>query len=240
MKSLTNFLITLVASTLGGTALMASCQNYRVIEKSRVTVELKNTKHDRLGELDEIELYLETSINELDSSNFFSDFLGVTIYKVSPDFRIGSSKNSVPFQATTTIFNQEVDHALLYNKFLNLLVIENDIEVPIASGSIEVPIWAVTGGNHDDLIFSKSIQLTLSNLNGEAILIGNEQQDAIKIAITPSRVSALTEGELQGKIKELLSSRPTTRKEIKEANARLFYLDDLLQDKILDNCVTEF
>lgn len=240
MKSLINFFALLLVSTFFRTPLMASCENYRVIEKSRVNMEFKNTKHDRLGEFDEIELYLETSLNELDSTKFFSDFLGVTLYKVSPDFKIGSSKNSLPFHATKTIFDQEVDHSLLYNKFLNLLVVENDIEVPIASGSLEVPIWAITGGNHDDLIFSKSIQLNLSNFNGEIILINNGLQDALKITITPSQVSTPTKEELQGKINELLNSKPTTRKEIKAANARLFYLDDLLQDKILDNCVTEF
>lgn len=230
-----------------------TCQQFNLIEKSKLTITLKNTAHDRMGAYDEIGTGAYTSLKKLNEEDLFSDFFGDVTYKQGPLKKIGLQKINVAFNQTAIIFEKEAEHLDLYNQYLNLVIAEEDAQVPIASGSIEMPFFLLSGGNHDDLLFSISRKLKLNSLKGELISLENNMGDRIQIKITPSKISTIKKEDLIAKINKLRSELDVILKK-KESTGeshesmilnRAFdnalnkatYLQDILLNKIEGACL---
>lgn len=97
----------------------------------------------------------------------------------------------------------EISHDLLYGKHINILMVERDLAVPIGSGSIEVPFYIATGGNHDDLLFAKSVQMNFFNHKGSQVSFFNDEGDELSVVISPSIVKSMTRTNLQKKTAQL-------------------------------------
>lgn len=221
-----------------------TCQSYRITEKSNLRVVLSNTAHDRLGWNDEIIIEASTSTRKLDETRMFSDFFGSVTYKQNPNQRLGITKVEAGFNKNAIIFDQEIDHEKLYNQYLNLLVVDEDIAVPLASGSLEIPFYLLSGGNHDDLIFSLSKRLPLNNIHGLQFQAKNVKGDAVKILITPANTIVQTKEQIEQRILELKTELSSVREDNIRATKRshdvllkIIYLQDVLSGKIQGTCV---
>lgn len=182
-----------------------TCLQFGLVEKSKLTITLKNTAHDRMGSYDEIVTGAYSSHNKLNEEDLFSDFLGDVAYRQGPLKKIGLQKTDVLFNQSTTIFERETEHLDLYNQHLNLVIAEEDAQVPIGSGSIEMPFFLLSGGNHDDLLFNISRKLNLNSIKGTQFSLQNDLGDQIHIKIVPSKISTISKADLISKINKLRS-----------------------------------
>lgn len=238
---------------MNGAQASSNCQNLLVVDSVKIKTILKNTAHDRFGESDEIQLELSSSIKKLKEEKLFSDLLGITTYKQAPLDSFGYSRTDVRFYESKITSNQEIKHELLYGRYLNIVMVDEDIEVPLASGSIEVPFHFAAGGNHDDLIFAKSIKLDLSNQKGENLSITNDSGDELEIQISPSVVKKSKRLIVQENYKQLRADLDRISVELRQAEAhsmkayelnkqfnatygKASYLKDLLDGKIENSC----
>lgn len=238
---------------MNGVQASSNCQNLLVVESVKIKTILKNTAHDRLGESDEIQLELSSSNKKLNEEKLFSDLLGITTYKQAPLVFFGHTKTNVRFYESKITSNQEVKHELLYGRYLNIVMVDKDVEIPLASGSIEVPFHFAAGGNHDDLIFAKSIKLDLSNQQGENLSITNDSGDELEVQISPSIVKKSNRLVVQENYKQLRTDLDRIRLELRQAEAhsmkayelnkqfnatysKASYLKDLLDNKIENSC----
>lgn len=229
------------------------CQDLLVTESVRVKTILKNTAHDQFGENDEIKLELSSSNKKLNESKLFSDLFGITTYKQAPQDFFGHTNTNVRFYETEVTSNQEVKIELLYGRHLNIVMVDEDIEVPLASGSIEVPFYIASGGNHDDLIFAKSIKVDLTNQVGKTFSITNDSGDELEIQISPSATKKTNRLLVQENYKQLRTDLDRISLELRQTEAQSMkayelnkqfnttygkasYLKDLIDGKIENSC----
>ena len=190
----------LLLAVSGNTFASAECQKYNVIEKVKIRILLLNTSHDNLGVSDEINLVLATSKNKLDENKLFSDFSGTSLYHHEAGGFHSQIDTDVHFNNEKIVSDAEVNFEMIYDKYLNLVMSEKDIAVPLASGSIEMPFYFATGGNHDDLMFVKSFKIDLNSRNEQTILLQNSLGDQLELQIYSPTVSMMTKKELSAKI----------------------------------------
>lgn len=232
----------------------SDCQKLKLIETSRVKTTLHNTSHDSFGKNDEIRMELFSSTKKLDEKKLFSDFFGIVIYKQGPVDRLAVIQEKIQFNSKTTFSDVVVNHSSLYNKFLNIVMIDRDLQFPVASGSIEIPFVLLTGGNHDDLIFSRSIPLNLSQNSNIDFVLHNNSGDELEVSISPERVNVIDKEVLAVEFQKLneelvnkknylstaklnLIDHVKIEKNIRELEAKLVYYQDLLTGKIKDSCI---
>lgn len=251
MKSLSAVLAMIFLFNLAH-AQQSSCQQLIVPETSNVTITLLNTAHDRMGAMDEIRTEVSSSEKKLIEEDMLSDFFGSAVYKQGPLNNFGIVRTDVAFNTKAAIFNKEVKFDDLYNKHLNILITDEDAEVPLASGSIEMPFYLLSGGNHDDLIFSLSKKLKIQDLKGTRFSMTNDQGDQIEVSITTMKTKLMNREELKTQFSALREQLDviTKKKEsmghshealildraFSQTLARAIYVQDLLQGKITGSC----
>ena len=208
----------LLLAVSGNSFASAECQKYNVIEKVKMRSLLLNTSHDNLGESDEINLVLAASKNKLDENKLFSDFSGTKLYRQEAGGFYSRINTDVRFHTEKIVSDVEVNFEMIYDKYLNLVMSEKDIAVPLASGSVEVPFYVASGGNHDDLMFVKSFKIDLNSKNEQAILLQNSQGDQLELQIYSSSVSTMSKKELSAKIVEYTGMNNDLNAKIKAGN----------------------
>lgn len=193
------------------------CPELLVTESSKIKTTLKNSQHDYYGKNDEIKLSLGSSERKINEEDMFSDWSGTTFQNLSI-YSLGRVETEAPFYKTSQTSDLEVKHELLYNRYLNLVMVDIDIAVPLGPGSIEVPVYFATGGNHDDLIFSKSLKLDLLSHHGHVSTIRNNLGDELEISVSPSIVRKASREVIENEYSELRERLDTIQSDLKSTD----------------------
>lgn len=231
------------------------CQKLRLIESSIIKTKYFNTSHDFFGRHDEIEMAMSLSSTLIDEKKMFSDYWGIIgLHPGQTTNILPAVKKKVRFNSETEVSQIVVNHSLLYNKFLNIVMVDRDIKVPMASGSLEMPFVILSGGNHDDLIFSRSLAMDFSLRPDIKFVSQNQKQDKLEVVVYPHSFidierSVLIEEyqrinvEISNKMDMLKNSKISyisgakIEKEKRDLEAKLAYYKDLLDGKLKYSCI---
>jgi hypothetical protein len=205
------------------------CPELFVTDSSKIKTILKNTQHDYYGNNDEITLSIGSSDRKINEEDMFSDWAGATFQNLSIN-SLGRVETKAPFHKTALTSDLEVKQELLYNRYLNLVMVDRDLAAPLGSGSIEVPVYFATGGNHDDLIFSKSLKLDLLSHHGHQSTVRNNLGDELEITVSPSVVRIVARKDLEEEYSIIRGKLDNIQKSLKLADPSSMHYFKLNRD----------
>lgn len=230
-----------------------SAETCKVIREAKVTVTLKDTQHDLLGDNDEIQTSISLSRQKMDEDKMFSELLGANVYSPSVNYFFQLKKVDMPFHSEKVVLEEVVSFDELYASYLNLSIAEKDIQFPTGAGSVDLAFYFASGGNHDDEILSLSHKLNFKNMKGLMIIANNKEGDIAEVKIVPNKTIELSKTAIKfhynvfiktlDKIREIIEEEKSDKdavfkytKDLNKALASAAYLKDILAGKIEGAC----
>jgi hypothetical protein len=135
--------------------------------KSEITVGLSTTQHDYLGKQDEIAAFVSL------------------VHPGGYDNFLGSGFQALKFHSQEVIAQFEVDSFLLFSHKISVTIMEKDFQVPAAGAPLEL-LLILTGGSHDEMLFSPILDSGSDLLKDQTRTFKNNLGDVLTVKVRPS------------------------------------------------------